>query len=116
VAFGLVESFLARARKICLHAARIGLDYRVCGQTNKVKWGDAKNALVFADLGGRNGGGIVLLVVVDFGRPQLDPEIPEKRFSCYPRLLRKESSVPECVARDVPSMIDGVRFVGKPGL
>jgi hypothetical protein len=70
---------------------------------------------VFADLGDRKDGRIVLLVVVDFGKPQLDPEIPEEEFSCYPRSLRKEGSIPESVAREVPSMIDGVRFEGKAG-
>ena len=71
---------------------------------------------MFADFGDRKGGRIVLLVVVDFGKPQLDREILEEGLSWYPKSLRKESSVPERVARSVPSMLDGVRFAGKLGL
>jgi hypothetical protein len=70
---------------------------------------------VFVELGDRKGGTIVLLVVVDFQKPQLDREILEEGFSCYPKLVRKESPVPECVVREVASMLDCVRFGGKSG-
>jgi hypothetical protein len=68
---------------------------------------------VFVDLGNRKGGRIVLLVVVAFGKPQLDHEIFEEAFSCYPESLHKEGPVLESVAREVPSMLDGVRFAGE---
>ena len=84
-------------------------------QTNRSIRPTQKGAPVFADLGDRDNGRIVLLVVLDFEKPQLDPEILEEGFSCYPRPLRKEGPVPESVAREVPNMIDGVRLVGEAG-
>lgn len=70
---------------------------------------------MFVDLGDRKGGTIVLLVVVDFEKPQLEREIFEEGFSWYPKPLRKESPVLERVARGIPSMLDVVRFAGKAG-
>lgn len=70
---------------------------------------------MFVDLGDRKGCRVVLFVVVDFGKPQLDREILEEGVSWYPKSLRKESPVPERVAREFPSMLDGVRFAGNAG-
>jgi len=48
------------------------------------KWDNAENTPVFVDLNDRKGGTIVLLVIVDFEKPQLDREIFEEGFSWYP--------------------------------
>jgi hypothetical protein len=106
---------LAKVPAIYLYPAGIGSGYRVSGQTNRSNGADAEGTLVFVDLGDRNGSRVVLFVVVDFGKPRLDCEILEEGVSCYPKSLRKESPVPERVAREVPSMLDGVRFAGKVG-
>jgi hypothetical protein len=72
VAFSPVGSFLAKVPVICLHPAGIGLDCRVSGQTNRSNGPTQKILQCLLTSGIGKCDRIVLLVTVDFRKPQLE--------------------------------------------